>query len=99
MNRASTPRLSGAAILAVAVVLGACSASGSESTKIDDTNKSGRAENNKIAVDSSTTIDLLSLQLQTDIRHLEDGSAIAQMAQQRKLIRSPQNIRYFGKAD
>lgn len=43
--------------------------------------------------------DAESLRLQTEIRHLEDGSAIAQTAQQRKLIRSPQNIHYFGKAD
>jgi hypothetical protein len=43
--------------------------------------------------------DAESLRLQTEIRHLEDGSAIAQTAQQRKLIRSPQSIHYFGKAD
>lgn len=42
--------------------------------------------------------DAESLRLQTEIRHLEDGSTIAQIAAQRKLIRSPKNVRYFGKA-
>lgn len=40
--------------------------------------------------------DAESLRLQTEIRHLEDGSTIAQTAQARKLIRSPKNIHYFG---
>ena len=40
--------------------------------------------------------DAESLRLQTEIRHREDGSAIAQTAQARKLIRSPKNIHYFG---
>ncbi len=39
--------------------------------------------------------DAESLRLQTDIRHLEDGSAIAQTAQARNLVRNPKNIHYF----